>query len=145
MRLTLYCDFDAVAPGGRRGNCVRALYGYSLGCNMKSKELSGKVGKGDLPRLCRCESECLHVMSDLLHLGEPKLAKPPDLSSRRIIPLITCWRRGLKLRRLRHYFDRLALRASSREALSECKEKLWITSYPNFPANHCRYQALLFS
>src|SRR5262245_51558655 len=143
MRLAFDRDFDTIAPGGRRCDRVGALSGDAAWCNMEREELSGQVVERDVTAVRGPEAECLDVVSNVFHLDELEFAEPSDISSSRIVPLITCGH-GSKQRRLGDDLDVLMAWTGGGKAFRKGKKQPRIAFQANFSSHQCRYQASLF-
>src|SRR5262249_7107799 len=106
------------------------------------QELAGQVVERNLPSIRRFEAEGLHVVGQILYLGERKLAKPSDLAGRGIILLVPT-RLAPQHRGLRQDLDPGMARAGGGEALAEGEKQLGIAFNADLPAQQSQRQALL--
>src|SRR5262249_13545939 len=80
VRLAFHRNFDAIAPGRRRCDCIGAPDWDSLRFNAQRQKLSGQVIERNLTTRGRTETKRLHVAGDAFDLGESQLAHPANLS-----------------------------------------------------------------
>src|SRR3974377_809381 len=81
-------DLDSVTRSGCRGESGGALGRNALRRDMERKKLTGQIIEGYLSAMRRPETECLHVVSHIVHFCKRELAQPPDPSRGQIFLLL---------------------------------------------------------